>query len=222
MRSCQTVCAAVLNARAEVVPPSMRTHSFSISSHPSHDSLNSLIPTYTDRAHHVYSSVYEPSESVHGLQKVANLKDFADGDYTPDRFGAFDFTHLSKDAHHALRNMLDSLSERSDINVAIVTVPSADHQHGHKHHDRRQQPPQSPLPPPLPHPAEPIDSISTCFSTADACGNATSSCSGHGECVQASKAGKTCFVCACSTTSDLKGRKQHWAGSACERKDVSG
>ncbi|KAI0709604.1 hypothetical protein C8T65DRAFT_575702 [Cerioporus squamosus] len=205
----------------EVVPASMRTHSFSISSHPSHDSLSSLIPSYTDRAHHVYSYVHEPSCSDHGLQEVANLKDFVNGDYTPDRFGAFDFTSLSKEAHHALREMLKGLSARSDIKLAIVTVPSV-HHHGHKHHDKRQQPPQSPLPPPLPRPAEPIDSISTCYTSADACGNATSACSGHGECVSASKAGKTCFVCACSATTDLKGRKEHWAGRACERKDVSG
>ncbi|RPD53206.1 hypothetical protein L227DRAFT_405198 [Lentinus tigrinus ALCF2SS1-6] len=206
----------------EVVPASMRTHSFSISSHPTHDSLSSLIPTYIDRAHHVYSYVHEKPSSDHGLQEVAHLKDFIQGDYTPDRFGAFDFTSLSKDARHVLHDLLTDLSEREDIKLAIVTVPSAGHHHGHKHHDKRQQPPQSPLPPPIPHPAEPIDSISTCFSTADACGNATSSCSGHGECVQASKAGKTCFVCACSATTDLKGRKEHWAGSACERKDVSG
>ena len=158
------------------------------------------------------------------------MKDFLEGDYPVERFGAFDLTalsmlkqHLGADdeqvlsAYAAIHSTLLELSTRPDVKLAIVSVPTPGSVHG-----KRQQPPQTPLPPPLPHPAEPIDSISTCHASADVCGNATSACSGHGECVAATKAGRTCFVCACATTIDTKGRKEHWAGGACERRDVSG
>lgn len=219
---------------AEAVPHSLKKHSFSLSSNPTHDSLSALIPSYNDRAHHVYSYVYEQS-SAYVPAEFENLKDFLEGDYHPHRFGAFDFTHISelkdhigsshdqvKAARKTLHRILSGLSKRSDIKVAVVTIPSEHHHKEHSEHDKRQPPSQSPLPPPLPRPAEPIDSISSCFSSAETCGNTTSSCSGHGECVQATKAGKTCFVCACSATKDKKGRKEQWAGLACERKDVSG
>ena len=40
--------------------------------------------------------------------------------------------------------------------------------------------------------------------------------------MKASKAGMTCFICACTATKDSMGRTENWAGEACERKDVSG
>jgi len=40
--------------------------------------------------------------------------------------------------------------------------------------------------------------------------------------MQASKAGKTCFVCACNQTTTQDGKTQTWVGEACERKDISG
>jgi len=40
--------------------------------------------------------------------------------------------------------------------------------------------------------------------------------------LQASKAGKTCFVCACNQTTTPNGKTQTWVGDACERKDISG
>ncbi|KAI0335087.1 hypothetical protein GY45DRAFT_1241531 [Cubamyces sp. BRFM 1775] len=236
------------NASVDVIPSSLKP-TFHIKSHISQDSLSSLIPSYTDRAHHVYSYVYEvqgqaydkskrmldafsvPSPSSEdAVEQLYSFMNFVDGDELPvDRFGAFDLTHIEdlrhtfgkdseqyRQAVQTVKAVLGHLMERQDINLAIVTVPT----HSGSHHKR--QPPQSPLPPPLPRPAEPIDSISTCYSSADACGNSTNSCSGHGECVAATKAGKTCFVCACSATTDDKGRKEQWAGSACERKDVSG
>jgi hypothetical protein len=87
---------------------------------------------------------------------------------------------------------------------------------------RQAQPPQqSPLPPQSPVPQQPISGVSTCFASADICTDSTNSCSGRGQCLQASKAGRTCFICACSKTSD-KGKTQTWVGDACERKDISG
>ena len=212
------------NAGTEVIPSSLRKSSFSISSTPTPDSLSALFSTYVDRAHHVYSLVYETSAPAPRL--VNSLKDYLNGEFPVDRFAAFDFTVLSmlkqhrdteeiREAYVALRDTLSALAARSDVKLAIVSVPAPNTL-------ARRQPPQSPLPPPLPHPAEPIDSISTCYASADTCGNATNSCSGHGECVAASKAGKTCFVCACAATKDSKGRQEFWAGNACERKDVSG
>ncbi|KAM5533199.1 hypothetical protein V8D89_013155 [Ganoderma adspersum] len=232
------------DARA-VIPHSLKESTFSVSPAPTFDSVSSIIPNYINRAHHVYSYVYEPTASLAhtsaaaALQAFADLKDFVEGDYPADRFAAFDFTALTvsledhfgadheqvHEAHKTLRETLKTLAARNDVKLAVVSIPSTrphphhnKHAHGHGHHKR--QPQQSPLP--LPHPAEPIDSISTCYSNAETCGNATSSCSGHGQCVAASKAGKTCFVCACSTTKDMKGRKEHWAGNACERQDISG
>ncbi|TBU31639.1 hypothetical protein BD311DRAFT_752166 [Dichomitus squalens] len=231
------------DARA-VIPHSLKKSTFSISPAPTADSLSLLIPTYIDRAHHVYSHVYEPTISITphesataSLQAFADLKDFLEGDYPVDRFAAFDFTALTaslKDAlgadheqvhvaHKALREILKDLAERDDVKVAVVSIPSSSFHS--RHHDRthghsKRQPQQSPLP--LPRPGEPIAAISTCHASAETCGNATDACSGHGACVAATKAGKTCFVCACSATTDPKGRKEHWAGSACERQDVSG
>ncbi|KAI8993964.1 hypothetical protein BD414DRAFT_480967 [Trametes punicea] len=232
----------------DVIPSSLKP-TFHLKSHPSQESLSSLIPSYINRAHYVYSYVYDArdhpydkpkrvldafSVPVEGaeeaIKQLYSLMNFFDGDDLPaDRFGAFDLTGLEdlrrsvgkdseqyRTAVQTVKVILERLLERHDVNLALVAVPS----HASKH-DRRQ-PPQSPLPPPLPRPGEPIDSISTCYSSADVCANATDACSGHGQCVEATKAGKTCFVCACGVTTDSQGRKEQWAGSACERKDVSG
>ncbi|EJF55817.1 hypothetical protein DICSQDRAFT_113841 [Dichomitus squalens LYAD-421 SS1] len=229
------------DARA-VIPHSLKKSTFSISPTPTADSLSVLIPTYIDRAHHVYSHVYEPTipfapheSTAASLQVFADLKDFLEGDYPVDRFAAFDFTSLTAslkaapetdheqvhEAHKVLREILKDLAERDDVKLAIVSVPSShSHHSGRTHGHSKRQPQQSPLP--LPRPGEPIAAISTCHASAETCGNATDACSGRGACVAATKAGKTCFVCACSATTDPKGRKEHWAGSACERQDVSG
>jgi len=90
---------------------------------------------------------------------------------------------------------------------------------------RRSTPFQAHLPSSHALPQEPIGSISTCFADVDACTNGTSSCSGRGQCVEASKSGHTCFVCTCSTTKTGEGNKvqtETWVGESCERKDVSG
>ena len=85
--------------------------------------------------------------------------------------------------------------------------------------DQIQPPEQSPLP--IPSPQLPLSGTTTCFTDAESCANNTSSCSGHGECVQATKAGRTCFVCTCLSTRDESGRKTDWAGEQCERQDIS-
>ncbi|KAH9858925.1 hypothetical protein C2E23DRAFT_768657 [Lenzites betulinus] len=232
----------------DVIPASLKS-TFHLKSHPSQNSLSSLVSKYTDRAHHVYSYVHESQQQPNAapnrildafsvpadglsksLKEFYSLMEFVGDDELPsDRFGAFDLSHLDdlreayggeseqyRTAIETVANIVRYILRNPNTKLAIVTAPSA-----HGKHSKRQ-PPQSPLPPPLPRPAEPIDSISTCHTSAEVCSNATTSCSGHGECVQASKAGKTCFVCACGTTKDSKGRSEQWAGSSCERKDVSG
>ncbi|KAF8322249.1 hypothetical protein DL93DRAFT_2072140 [Clavulina sp. PMI_390] len=73
----------------------------------------------------------------------------------------------------------------------------------------------------LKHGVIPIFSSSQCFTSADSCTNSTSSCSGHGSCIQVSRADKTCWSCACGSTTDSKGRKTSWAGSSCQKQDYS-
>ncbi|KAH7339484.1 hypothetical protein B0J17DRAFT_655331 [Rhizoctonia solani] len=64
--------------------------------------------------------------------------------------------------------------------------------------------------------------IYSCFKTADACGNSTSSCSGRGSCVPVSRAGRTCYTCKCEPSRSKDGMTTtYWAGQQCERKDVS-
>ncbi len=89
---------------------------------------------------------------------------------------------------------------------------------------KRDAPQESQVPFPLPGPQQPIGAISTCFTSLDSCNNSTSSCSGRGQCSQASKAGRTCFVCTCGATTIGEGNKvktTYWAGESCERKDIS-
>jgi hypothetical protein len=70
--------------------------------------------------------------------------------------------------------------------------------------------------------ARQLVSDAACFTTEDACANATAGCSGRGSCVAGRKAGKECFVCACADTKSNANRTQSWVGTSCEREDISG
>ena len=145
---------------------------------------------------HVYLYVFDKSSSesaANAWSELANLQGFLYGDYTHNHFAAFDLTSISglkvhsgsshdavKPARKTLHRILSDLTERPDVKLAIVTIPSAHRHKGHQAHVKRQRP-QSHLPSPMPRPAE-IDSISTCYSSAETCGNATSSYSGHSAC----------------------------------------
>ncbi|KAH9485530.1 putative endoplasmic reticulum membrane protein [Psilocybe cubensis] len=120
-----------------------------------------------------------------------------------------------------IRALLQQLIDDDRFTVAVLTYTSPS-----VNKRAAPQETQAPLPPSdkLP-PQQPIGSISTCFTTLDACNNGTSTCSGRGQCLQASKAGRTCFVCSCGITTTGEGNKiktDHWAGESCERKDISG
>lgn len=216
------------------------------------DTLAPLISTYLHRAPRLYNTVAssssisqtEPSQLVNifsapteanraFLTSASALIDFLDTQASTspkgsgyDSFGAFELSGLQELAEQygvdsesynaavaTLQAIFASALSRDDLHLALLTFSPISQL------SKRDDPPQAPLPPIL-HPAEPIGSA--CFTDEEACSNATDSCSGHGECVGATKAGKTCYVCACSASMNDKGKKEDWAGLACERKDISG
>ncbi|KIM76001.1 hypothetical protein PILCRDRAFT_826855 [Piloderma croceum F 1598] len=233
----------------DIIPPSMKA-SFSLSDSTSVPSLSSLILTYLHRARHAYSSIYsEPSHTSQGIPRFLDifavsspatetfisetsaLSEFLDADEaSTDKFAAFELKGLSHIAEtygcsseqyqlaaRTTRAVLQSALSKSNINLALLTSSAST-----SRSKRLAQPPQSPLPPPSPIPQQPISGVSTCFLSENVCTNSTNSCTGRGVCLQASKAGKTCFVCACNKTTTSNGKTQTWVGDACERKDISG
>lgn len=66
------------------------------------------------------------------------------------------------------------------------------------------------------------DRFDKCHFSKDICSKATNSCSSHGECVETSSG---CWTCACApsvtTNSANQNKTTHWAGSACQKKDIS-
>lgn len=187
------------------------------------------VPRFLD----VFSASSPETETF--VSELSSLSMFLDFDeQSTDQFAAFELKGLSKIANaytrsseqyrtaaQVVRAMLESAQSKTNLNLALLTY-SASARPFSKRQQQKAQPPQSPFPAPSPIPQQPISGISTCFTSADVCANSTNSCSGRGECMQASKAGKTCFVCACNQTSSQKGKTQTWVGDACERKDISG
>ncbi|EJD02613.1 uncharacterized protein FOMMEDRAFT_146521 [Fomitiporia mediterranea MF3/22] len=235
---------------ARDVIPSTVKQSFLLPNPPSVEAeVSSVVSSYLQRSQHVYTTIFSeapldiaprllidvftahPSEATElFFSETSQLVAFVESEET-DSFGAFSLKGISqlldvygRDselyqlAAETTRAIIESALSKPSFALAILTYPTVPTQV----HAARQQPPQSPLPPyATPSPQLPIGGVSTCHASADACGNATSSCSGHGACVEAHKAGRTCFVCACAPTRDDAGRVQEWAGDACERKDVS-
>ena len=65
--------------------------------------------------------------------------------------------------------------------------------------------------------------LPACFSSGDACNNATNNCSSHGSC---SRKYSSCYACKCGRTvvqqnDDGTTKSVQWGGSACEKKDIS-
>lgn len=232
---------------ADVLPSSLSSEP-SLELGPSTSSL--IVPLYLDRAHHFYLHVassqpeasplpsrtldaftLDPSpESELFMNSFSSLAEYVE-DRSESSFGAFDLSSLqSLCVKHgqtsaqcemgkaAIRGVLEAAVASPDLHVAVVSVPTVTASH------TKRQPPQSPLPPnqPSASPQLPIGGVSTCFTSADLCNNGTDTCSGRGSCVSASKAGKTCFVCACNTTISRSGKSETWVGESCERKDISG
>lgn len=236
-------CRSNMACVTDVIPKNLNP-AFEIPSTSSVTSLDSLVSTFLHRASSTYSHIFsEASYPAHGVPRLLNifsvpsastgtfmseistLLDFVESDSASGRFGAFELKGLGeiqrafgsgseqyRVAADSLRAVIQSAFAKRSINLAVLT---------HAPDSRvKREPQQSPIPSSFPN--QPITSFSTCHDSEIACGDATSSCSGHGECVEVSRAGRSCFVCACSATKDAKGRTQNWAGRACERKDVSG
>ncbi|KAF9462440.1 hypothetical protein BDZ94DRAFT_1309700 [Collybia nuda] len=193
-------------------------------------SLSSVISTYLHRAQHTYTSIYNSRQ----LENVPSLSTFFETAESP-AFAAIEAKSLSDlrreygDASEEylravaqLRVFLENVYDQNrSLHVALLSyTPSL-----HAYDKRQLQVSQSPIPSGSAPPQEPIGGVSTCFTSADACTIGTSSCSGRGKCVAASKSGRTCFICTCEVTKTGEGSKvktDTWVGQSCERKDVSG
>jgi len=165
------------------------------------------------------------------ISELSALVSFLESDdLSLDRFGGFRITGLRTiadvygreseqytTAAASLAAALRSALSKPYLNVAILTYPETETR-ASAGVERRQD--QSPLPSPVPVP--PIDSNALCFTSKEVCSNSTDSCSGHGTCAQAIRAGRTCFACVCEASKNSNDQTQYWAGSKCERKDVSG
>ncbi|KIY74407.1 hypothetical protein CYLTODRAFT_448166 [Cylindrobasidium torrendii FP15055 ss-10] len=215
---------------AEVIVPHYLQPSFTLPSPPV-DSLYSVVSTYLNRAKHAYTSIFEGVPSHGHYSSSSRLSAFLDESHESE-FSAIDLSGLAtlrqkyganskqfQDAVATIREFVHNIAEK-DCSLAILSyAPPAT-----LSHSKRQAASQQPLPPDHAPPQQPIGSVSTCFDSEDACSDATDSCSGRGQCLQASKAGKTCFVCACAASKSGSGDKtktEYWVGDACERKDVS-
>ncbi|KAG6866230.1 hypothetical protein C0991_007255 [Blastosporella zonata] len=210
-----------------VLPPSFKP-AFNLPAPPSLGSLSSVVSTYLHRAPHTFASIYD------GDADPLELEAFFETAETP-AFAALELSHLSKlrQSHGSdsseyllaaqkIRQFLAD-ADPDALHFAVLTFsPSL------SPYDKREpqlQATQSPLPPSHPSPQEPIGAVSTCFTSPEACTNSTNSCSGRGQCMEATKSGRTCFICTCGATQSGEGSKVKtdiWVGQSCERKDVSG
>jgi hypothetical protein len=207
-----------------------------------------LVPTYLSRARNTFYSIFSSSRrdltsnrlldlfSVSSpatdafLNEVSALSAFIDSESFGEKFGAFELSGLSQirqtyGAHseqyqlavRTARAALESALSAPNLQLALVVSDSS------SAHALKRQASQAPMPGPTTAvPQQPLAGLSTCFETADSCSNSTNTCSGRGSCVPATKAGRTCYVCACSQTKSDKGKVQTWVGESCERKDISG
>jgi len=226
------------DAQAVRIPSSLRS-SFELPYPPSYQiwSLSTVISTYLHRAAHTYTSIYaaDPSSQSRKAWYTAEL-DSITSFFANAKGASFAAAELSGLANVRATHGVDSDEYRTsleatgkmleyavehNIHIAMLTFSPS-----HSPELKRAPAPQlSQAPFPRPPPQSPIGSVSTCHTTLDACNNTTSSCSGRGECLGATKVGRTCFVCSCGTTQTGSGNQvktQTWVGESCERKDISG
>lgn len=191
-------------------------------------SVLSVISTYSNRASHLFSSVF-PSKQFDHLDDIDTLEAYFYASEDPS-FAAIHLSNLfamskvpdqtSEELSKRLRSFLEHISQDDRYNLAVLTYATPPSTSLFKRDPSESQAPLPSVPPQLP-----IGSISTCFASLDVCNNGTSSCSGRGQCVKASKAGRTCFVCNCGFTKSGEGKNvktEYWAEEKCERKDISG
>ncbi|KAG6911165.1 hypothetical protein DXG01_003905 [Tephrocybe rancida] len=214
-----------------VLPPSFQpTFNLAAPSSAPVGSLTPMISSYLHRAAHTFASIYE------GDAHPFELATFFETAESPS-FAALELSSLSElrrtygsDSSEYLvavqdirQFLVDAYDTPDAFHLAILTFSASS-----SLLDKRAPQPQatqSPLPPNHPPPQEPIGAVSTCFTSAEACTNSTNSCSGRGQCLEATKSGRTCFVCTCGVTRSGQGSKVKtdiWVGQSCERKDISG
>ncbi|KAJ7267669.1 hypothetical protein B0H12DRAFT_119681 [Mycena haematopus] len=223
-----------IDAEAIRIPSSLRP-SFKLHTPPltSISSLSSVISTYLHRARHAYTSIHsaDPTSQtrkawyIAELDSITSFFDKAQG----ASFAAAELSGLGNirnahgvdsDEYRAALDVTRKLLEHAidhDVRIAMLSFSPYAHTEA-----KRAEPSQAPFP--RPPPQSPIGSVSTCHATLDVCNNATSSCSGRGECASATKSGRTCFVCSCGTTTTGTGNQvstETWVGESCERKDIS-
>ncbi|KAJ6538879.1 hypothetical protein DFH09DRAFT_72858 [Mycena vulgaris] len=219
------------DAKAVRIPSSLQS-SFKLPAPPT-SSLSSAISTYLHRAAHAYTSIhtFDPSSPWYTAELDSVMSFFNDAQGAS--FAAAELSGLAtlrttygsdSDEYRAslaaTRKLLEYAVDHN-IHIAMLTFSPSTHIEA----KRAPAPQLSQAPFPRPPPQSPIASVSTCHTTLDACTNATSACSGRGECAGATKAGRTCFVCSCGTTRTGSGKQvktASWVGESCERKDISG
>lgn len=195
------------------------------------DSLSSALSAYLHRAGASFSSIFS-SFDFGDSSDISSLGDFVTNAVHPS-FAAVELSKLHdirtrygksseqyKQTTEKLRALLESVLANDSNNLAILTYTTSPPASRVK----RDAPQESQVPFPLPDPQQPIGAVSTCFTSLDICNNSTSSCSGRGQCAEATKAGRTCFVCTCGATTTGEGndvQTTYWAGESCERKDIS-
>ena len=218
---------------AAIIPDTLQRPAFTLATPPLTpiDSLSSVLSAYLHRAGSTFSSVFS-SFHFGDSDDISSLTEFIADSERPS-FAAVELSKLHNigkkygksspqyiQAAEILRSLLESLVQDDRATFAILTYATSSSASLVK----RDAPQESQVPFPLPGPQQPIGAISTCFTSLDSCNNSTSSCSGRGQCSQASKAGRTCFVCTCGATTTGEGNQvktTYWAGESCERKDVS-
>ncbi|KAG8948161.1 hypothetical protein FRC04_009960 [Tulasnella sp. 424] len=243
--------------------PSDMKQSFIIPDAPSASMFTDLIHAYTERASHLFDSVFSSLSpflasiketpaykqlldifdlagegAKHFVEEFGRLVEWVDEEIEgkskatsspdEDKFSAFEVKGLaelekaqgreSEQYITAAKSMQAVLSNPNLQNrqVAIVVVPPETSR-------RQKRAPQSAADSSLLTASnnKVVFSTSTCFKSNETCTDKTSGCSGHGSCNPVTIAGKTCYTCSCAVTKNDKGRRQWWAGQACERLDMS-
>ncbi|KAH9979004.1 hypothetical protein BGW80DRAFT_1282338 [Lactifluus volemus] len=174
---------------------------------PSPVTLSNITETSLQRATHAFSHVYDVSSGA--KDTFVRLLDIMN--VSPQRRPSEQYRTATASLTAALRSALT----KPYLNLVILTYPQVGADGGMaKRQDQSPEPPRVPLPP--------VGSDTLCFTSEEVCTNSTDSCSGHGACAPANKAGRLCYACSCEARKDSKGRTEYWAGGKCERKDVSG
>ncbi|KAF8326627.1 uncharacterized protein EI90DRAFT_2929991 [Cantharellus anzutake] len=212
-------------------------HAFSIFDHVRF-SITTRPPSPKPSHNKVILDIFDltPSEStslfIHELEELVNAIEASADVEHENSFLAFTINGLkhiekehgrSSDVYKAavriLKGIISKVGEMSKKQkLALLVIPDEESRlisRSSKVDDTKREPEASERSIPIVH------SKSQCFTSAEACTNATSSCSGRGECIKTTRAGKSCFSCSCHPTTDQYGRTITWAGQMCERKDIS-